>query len=410
MANLSKSRRLFRPGDKYSYIVDNMPLENIWSAVDAINNEQNSYVQEIKSARGNTGSIDQRFAKHCSVDGRLLASAMNDPFDYNDSRVNDATKEVNSDVVIDVDGVKTNGVRNEYMQSISAHADTEYHVRMSVPERRKLAGIDDRATRTKIRVDDNREELSSGEINLRSGQAIQLQQIGQTVFVHSLLPVDLLHRHTYGERPSPYPPTTANAVSGTRSPVEIDGTVRKFVLKEAYDGGSLQVLVNGVRVDRIRIVEDDPAAGLFSFSGWVPLDELPDETNNDSLRVDYTVRFGLTGGIFTPNVTVYEKFKGYGEDLPNAVRSTWQIKSPAILQSSLHQLFLNGQHMKIRPYPFDPSDTEEYDWQFGNTDGRVDDQTIYRNSQGNLISPYVIWLNPQIDIKPTDEIQIYYQT
>jgi hypothetical protein len=408
MANIGRSRRLFRPGDKYHYAVDNAPLEDMWSAIEAVNAEQNGILSEIISARGDTQNIGARINRHSMPDGRIRMESINDPFDYTDTSVNEETIKFNSDTIVNYNGSRMPGVRNKYMQSISAHYDSSEHVRMATAERSKLSGIEPRATRNIIRIGDNAEPISSGEVNIRPGHGIDIQQLGQNVIINSLLPLDLLHKHVYNERPRPYPPTTRDVRTGVQSAVEIDGNARTFLLNDSYATGTLQVFINGVRQDPVRISEDDPQAGIFSFQNWVV--DLPDETNNDALRVDYIVKFGLGSAVSQSKFTAYEAFRGFGNAISDAVRSTWKLQSLAIIQSNLHQLFLNGQHMKMRPYPFDPNDTTRYDWQFGNVTGRVDGITIKRDAFGNLVSDYVVWINANIEIQPEDEISIYYQS
>ena len=222
MPDISKVPEVLYQGlQPYHVQYDNLPLANILTRIDLVNNQVDINADILRGANGTVGSLSNRLSVGINDDGTLKYAAV-----------------------------------NNVLHNIGYHVDGTYdgvdYVRMKSEERDKLSLIDSEANKLYIEIEDSipvsaisavsyipsNITVSTGTLRFRSTDTVKFDfESPDVIKARSVFPVSSAHQHHYGLAPAHQTPSTPDYKNFMTTSVNTPFMV-----------GTLRVYVNGIRI------------------------------------------------------------------------------------------------------------------------------------------------------------------
>jgi hypothetical protein len=187
--------------DPYNAIADNIPIQAIIEALTFINDQVDIDAQILRESIGTQGTLANRLAQSINDNGTLKTTAINNA-----------------------------------LHDIEDHVDSPDFVRMMMTERTKLGNIDSDATNLSVTFNTTGGPvsfpISGNTIDIQPSTTIAWRYQSGSIYADDNFPSATRHTHYY-----------------TLTPVLVSGSLYETTsLATAYQGGTLRVYINGVRL------------------------------------------------------------------------------------------------------------------------------------------------------------------
>lgn len=222
MPDISKIPEVLYQGlQPYHVHYDNLPLTNILTRIDLVNNQVNINSDILRGANGTVGSLNNRLSVGINDNGTLKYSAVNNA-----------------------------------LHNIGYHTDGEYdgveYVRMKSEERDKLSLIDSEANKLYIEIEDSVPmsaissisytpsyvTVSTGTLRFKSTDTVKFDfESPDVIKARSVFPISSAHQHHYGLKPAHQTPSSPDYQNFKTTSVNTP-----------FMSGTLRVYVNGIRI------------------------------------------------------------------------------------------------------------------------------------------------------------------